>query len=173
MCSKLAFAFLAFFLGSIKLSLAADCTDSITKDNPAPFAELVKCVAALENSVGKITPLPTDTIAFFFLDKCPDNWTDEPRLAGRYAVGLMSGGELGKEVGTKLDPSEDRAAGAHVHKHNTVVMADRYPPAGANVQFRNPGGGLQPQGGWVTDAGTDLKPGTNAPYVLLRACRKI
>ena len=122
-------------------AMASDCASAIKNDTKEPFKKLLACVVELELAQKAVVAIPKDTISFFMLEKCPDTWTDEPRLAGRYPVGLTVGGILGSEIGTKLDANEDRAAGAHTHGHNTVVMADRYPPPGANVQFRNPGGG--------------------------------
>ena len=66
-----------------------------------------------------MTPIPQGTVAFFALERCPAEagWAEFEPLRGRYAVGLPSGGELGKPVGEALANLENRPAGAHLHQY--------------------------------------------------------
>ncbi|MGO7869887.1 hypothetical protein AB9E15_11595 [Rhizobium leguminosarum] len=118
--------------------------------------------------------LPSGLIAFFNTATCPGNWARADEVRGRYVVGSDPNhlGDIGKAVGIALEPLENRPAGAHSHNStNTVPVA-----GGGRDQMM--GGG---KGGFLdpkveSDLGLDqsktpLKSGTNAPYIVLTACK--
>ena len=59
--------------------------------------------------------VPSGSVMFFNLNTCPAGWSLFADAAGRYLVGLNTGGTLGLRVGTALLDQEDRATGRHAH----------------------------------------------------------
>lgn len=118
--------------------------------------------------------VPPGMIAFFAGATCPGHWARADELRGRYVVGGDPNHleDIGKAVGTALESSEDRPTGAHTHvTTNTQPVAnagrDRM-MGGGNGGFIDPG--FKSDGG-ADLAGKPLKAGTNAPYIILTACR--
>lgn len=112
-----------------------------------------------------------DTVGFF-LSECPSGWRSFEQAAGRYLV--VTGSEqlslVGTQVGLALEGAEDRPAGAHTHGY--VVDEHQNRQGTVQMEFRSPGGGHMPTVQRQTDGGTELKPGTNAPYIFVNACLK-
>jgi len=129
--------------------------------------ELAARVDALEKD-----KLPQGTLVFFLLPQCPPGWDEYTQGQGRYFVAVPAGGELGKLVGQPLANGENRPTGDHTHSI-TVVGS----PSKARVQAGGAGGNFATDPGPPTTLRTQgvdggVPPGTNAPYVQVRACVK-
>lgn len=60
--------------------------------------------------------VPNGNVAItFFVEACPDGWSEYTGLRGRYPVGNPSGGDILGTVGTAMSDKEDRAVGQHTH----------------------------------------------------------
>jgi len=60
--------------------------------------------------------VPSNLIAFFNRERCPDGWEEISSLAGRYVVGANAdGATIGKTVGQALLPQENRWVSKHNH----------------------------------------------------------
>jgi hypothetical protein len=115
--------------------------------------------------------VPRDMVAFFNTDACPAGWAAvSGDWNGRYVVIGNEG--RGRLVGEALSPGENRVTGDHGHAGDAIRVRTNVDNASADDDH-----------GWnvvadVTDsatprnAGETVKPGTNAPYVKLRACAK-
>jgi hypothetical protein len=113
-------------------------------------------------------------VAFFNTDACPRGWSDVPSAwQGRYAV--MTGDGQGQMVGQALAPGENRVTGDHGHSVGSAITAPR--------ESRDNNSALWGDNGYVErplnagsavprNAGETVRPGTNAPYVRLRACER-
>jgi hypothetical protein len=171
--------------------------------------------------------VPKGAISFFGGKKCPDGYKPYDAAAGRYIVGVPSGGAAKTTVGTALSDGENRAVGQHTHVVDdpghlhavtdpghlhgvtdpghvhvaqaqaapitgtasfpgvTRFHADQFDASGAlgtmQVNSATTGISIQPSvtGVSVNPAQTGISleaagstPGTNAPYIQLRACKK-
>ncbi|MBY5991211.1 hypothetical protein [Ferrimonas balearica] len=132
--------------------------------------EIRSQINSLSNSGSLV---PKGVIAFFSGEPpCPAGWTEYTELRGRYAVGLVAGGNLGAVVGSALNDRENRPTGNHTHDILNVFQRtpaqyhsgggsafDDYPKTLTTTNPNNP-------------ASMSFKDGTNAPYVQLTACIK-
>lgn len=119
---------------------------------------------------------PQGMVSFFQKAKCPLGWSDvSAAWQGRYVV--IAGNSFGEMVGTPLSPGENRVTGDHDHSGSIAFMGGNCPvqPTGKCANWADSGIGRVP----VTigraralNPGETIKPGTNAPYVTLRACVK-
>lgn len=118
--------------------------------------------------------IPSGMVAFFATAECPTGWLRADELRGRYIVGLDPNrrSDVGKVVGSELGHMENRPAGQHRHTHrNTMPVA-----GGGRDQMMGGGRGgfndpVENTGTGDAAQGEPLKPGTNAPYILLSACK--
>jgi hypothetical protein len=107
-------------------------------------------------------------------------WSEFAAARGRYIVGVPDNGTLKGTSGTPLSDQESRPVGQHTHDgqfnhtHPLTVVSG----AGATFgvlfgtgasAFVQTGG---TSGGVLTIDNAGSVPGTNAPYIQLRACRK-
>lgn len=124
--------------------------------------------------VGGCTHVPRDMVAFFNTDACPKGWAAVPQdWQGRYVV---VGENRGQMVGQALDAGENRVTGDHAHNVGQAFA----PPNNCRVdnscaEYKDYGFGSRPLnvGSAVArNSGETVKPGTNAPYVALKACAK-
>lgn len=121
-----------------------------------------------------VSSVPESMIAYFSVNDCPDGWSRADELRGRYVVGSdpTHPEALNKTVGSALDALENRPAGRHIHTAiNTVPQAN-----GGRDRMMGGGGGGFSDPRQDTSDGSDskvmpLKDGTNAPYIVLTACR--
>ncbi|MDI3560221.1 hypothetical protein [Bradyrhizobium sp. Arg816] len=121
-----------------------------------------------------VNSIPQNMIAYFIAAECPEGWNRADELRGRYVVGVDPShlDTLGKTVGAALDNLENRPAGRHSHTAvNTVPQAN-----GGRDRMMGGGGGGFADPKMETSDGSDSKPtplkdGTNAPYIVLTACR--
>ncbi|SFV01033.1 hypothetical protein SAMN05192541_109289 [Bradyrhizobium arachidis] len=121
-----------------------------------------------------VNSIPQNMIAYFTRSDCPEGWSRADELRGRYVVGIDPShlDTLGKTVGSALDSMENRPAGRHSHTAvNTVPQA-----GGGRDRMMGGGGGGFADPRMDTSDGSDSKPsplkdGTNAPYIVLTACR--
>ncbi len=130
---------------------------------------------------GKDATAPQGAVMFFDRSDCPDGWSQFTEARGRYLVGLQQGGTLKGTSGTPLTDQEDRPVGQHTHNGTfnhthplTVITTTTGTTFGVQWTF---GGSAFVQtggtsGGVLQIANAGTVPGTNAPYVQLRACRK-
>lgn len=112
------------------------------------------------------------TIAFFESQDCPVGWSRAAQLSGKYIVATYEENkdDVGISVGTRLSSKENRPTGNHVHGLTTLDYhrAD-YAGGGGGVDFSS--------SEKITTLPKPIKnmsfvDGTNAPYILLSACRK-
>ena len=59
----------------------------------------------------------------FFVEACPDGWSEYTALRGRYTVGTPSGGDITSAVGTALSNDEDRQTGQHTHTFSGSALS--------------------------------------------------
>lgn len=125
--------------------------------------------------VAGCTHIPRETVSFFNLDSCPRGWADvNESWRGRYVV--MATGSTGHIVGEALSPGENRVTGDHGHAGTAIAItgpredatADRDGGGGVGWSYRE----VSPDSAERRSAGETVRPGTNAPYVMLRACTK-
>lgn len=122
------------------------------------------------------SPLPAGMVAFFDGPNCPAGWSDAARAwRGRYLV--VAADRAGAMVGTALAPSENRPTGEHTHTGAISFYGGSCPtqPTGNCVRWAEAGAGRGPRptgGAQPMNDGETIVPGTNAPYVELRACVK-
>jgi hypothetical protein len=142
-------------------SLVADIVRDLS-DQPG-FQERVASVA-----------FPVNMIAFFSSPVCPDGWTRADEMRGRYAVGVDPNNReyVGTRVGIELAHLENRPAGDHGHAYvNTVPVHN----GGRDTLMGGGRSGFNDLTRTTTTStdqdGQALVEGTNAPYVLLTACR--
>lgn len=132
-------------------------------------------VASLEQRVVEVA-VPTGAIAYFGNSECPVGWSRALELNGRYAVAVADNTKnyVGTTVGAPLEGPEDRPAGAHTHRFDDTVSRAGYDgPMDRFLLESYSRMGLQYISiGDRTDNGDGLRSGTNAPYVMLSACRK-
>jgi hypothetical protein len=115
---------------------------------------------------------PAGMVAFFQRGSCPSGWTDvSASWHGRYVV--IAENSFGTLVGTPLSAGENRPTGDHGH-----VTPEAFYGGNCNSDMCGTwGGGFRrgPLNVTTTTAkhpGETIRPGTNAPYVTLRACVK-
>jgi len=73
-------------------------------------------VTMIPISVDPSRLVPNGNVAItFFVEACPDGWSEYTALRGRYPVGNPSGGDILGTVGTAMSNEEDRAVGQHNH----------------------------------------------------------
>lgn len=146
-------------------------------------ADIQESTLDLSNTIGNAV--------VFFQGACPAGWTEFTEAQGRYLVGLPSGGALSATVGTALTNSENRAVGGHDHpiedlghSHSYAAnwgwndTADQFPPAPRRplFDFKPADSVPRPDVASHSSAVTGIQvlstgiPGTNAPYIQLRAC---
>lgn len=116
---------------------------------------------------GTDAALPFGTVAWFSRPSCPSGWTVAGEVVGRYVVGVRENGPVGATVGQPLAEGENRPTGWHQHNYQDGVVRGDPPEiaAGSGAKRRDV---TRTTGGPVGDP----PQGTNAPYVLLLACRK-
>lgn len=117
--------------------------------------------------------IPPGMIAFFSGPRCPPKWDRADELRGRYIVGADPNHpeDVGKPIGIALESGENRPAGKHTHGY---VHTGPHANGGRDRMMGGGNGGFddpvnQTDGG--ADATGPLKDGTNAPYLILIACR--
>ena len=131
--------------------------------------------------------IPSGAVMFFDMATCPAGWTSMAPAAGRYVVGLPSGGTLGAQVGTALSNAENRPTGAHGHAVSDPGHTHTYPLSipgktspvalhfgtwAANDQNWWPQRDISRETTGVTVQDYPGVPGTNAPYIQLLVCKK-
>ena len=125
--------------------------------------------------------IPSGAVMFFDLSSCPSGWTELVNAQGRYLVGLPGGGTLNGEVGQVLTNLENRAVGQHGHNITDPAHSHTYSGiwGGSSMPYNQTGGaGYASQtqtagaGTGITVQNTGAVPGTNAPYIQLRVCKK-
>lgn len=135
--------------------------------------------------VGGCAHTPRDMVAFFNSDVCPNGWSDvSADWQGRYVV--IGRDDRGQTVGEALAAAENRATGGHGHTVTPGSRSVLVPRANCNVDnscrrtgyydsgdafFENENAQLS-VGAATPRPGETVRPGTNAPYVTLRACAK-
>jgi len=68
--------------------------------------------------------IPIGNVAItFFVEACPDGWSEYTGLRGRYPVGVPSGGTILGTVGTAMSNSEARAVGQHTHTFSGAALS--------------------------------------------------
>ena len=142
------------------LSLAG-CTGAATDD-----------ATASDNSI--TDSVPRGMIAFFNTDACPKQWTDvSAEWNGRYVVMGVDG--RGRTVGEALAPGENRVTGDHGHNVGETINAPRAEGDNRSALWGDDGyqeRTLRAGPALPRNEGETVRPGTNAPYVTLRACAK-
>jgi hypothetical protein len=149
------------------------------------LAEMRRLVARAEAAAAEA--VPRGTVAFFNLARCPrPGWEPMPEARGRYVVGVMEGGGVGRTVGEALTEQENRATGAHTHtltpdvRNIPIYDASRqgtgFAEGRGSGYVQTPFGTTRPipvpaEGAHPGQAGRDV-PGTNAPYIQLLVCRR-
>ena len=142
-------------------------------------------VAALKAALEQVDTTPAGAVMFFNLSSCPGGWSELASAQGRYLVGLTTGGELAKEVGTALADQEDRPVGRHGHgvndpghSHSIQFQRDmaQFSSAG-NRYLDEPSSPLTTLGTSSAQTGISVQSagavaGTNAPYLQLLVCVK-
>ena len=110
------------------------------------------------------------TISYFDTPDCPEHWSRATELSGRYVVATWEGErhQVGAIVGTPLGSMENRSAGQHTH-HTKDVLPDC---RSQNTRLLGGGSCGFSERQVLSNVGNDLKEDTNAPYVLLSACKK-
>ena len=129
-------------------------------------AELVDQMKYLEQYTVK-----KGTISYFDSADCPEGWNRADKLSGRYVVATLESHryDVGKQVGSPLESEENRATGQHSHQTKNTEPACQPP----NHNQLMGGGGCGFRHKWPhSKPDTGLKEGTNAPYILLTACKK-
>ena len=125
--------------------------------------------------------VPSGFVGFFDLASCPSGWTDLVNAQGRYLVGLPGGGTLNGEVGQVLTNLENRAVGQHGHNITDPAHSHTYSGiwGGSSMPYNQQGGAGYAANTNTAGAGTGINvqntgavPGTNAPYIQLRVCKK-
>lgn len=125
--------------------------------------------------VGGCAQTPRDMVGLFNADTCPMGWAEVPAdWQGRYVV--MVGEGRGQMVGMALTPGENRVTGDHGHNVGQAFA----PPNNCKInnscaEYKDYGFGVRPLNAGsaiARNSGETVKPGTNAPYVALRACSK-
>jgi hypothetical protein len=134
-----------------------------------------------EGKAGQDATAPAGAVMFFDLPSCPAGWSEFAQARGRYVVGVTAGGTLRGTSGTALSDQEARPVGEHGHSgtFNHVHSLNVVTGTGGifGVQFGTGGSSAFVQTAdpvpstFFTDTAGSV-PGTNAPYVQLRACRK-
>lgn len=133
---------------------------------------------------GQDATAPAGAVMFFDRSSCPSGWSEFTEARGRYVVGVTDDGTLRGTSGTALSDLESRPVGQHTHtgefNHThplTVITTPPGPTGNAfGVQWTFGGSAFVQTGGTsggvlqIHEAGA--VPGTNAPYIQLRACRK-
>lgn len=115
-------------------------------------------------------------VAFFGSNACPNGWADVSKAwQGRYVV--ISSQSYGTQVGTALSSGENRPTGDHVHGAPVSFYGGNCPtnPTGNCVRWADAGAGRAPRDAGpakAINADETIVPGTNAPYVTLKACVK-
>lgn len=141
--------------------------------------------ASAPQPVQGIPIVPDGMVAFFERDSCPTAWgwkEVQDEWVGRYVV--IEKASWGTTRGTALEPGENRPAGDHRHVVPSSFYGGNCPtdPKGKCIRSaasgfgraaRNSGNAqvLNPQEADPKKKEM-IKPGTNAPYVTLRACVK-
>ncbi len=189
------YAGLTLFLNCTKdENRAMDVTVVTSVGDAGPFrlaslgdelAEMRRLVARAEAAAAEA--VPRGTVAFFNLASCPrPGWEPMPEARGRYVVGVMEGGGVGRTVGEALTEQENRATGAHTHtltpdvRNIPIYDASRqgtgFAEGRGSGYVQTPFGTTRPipvpaEGAHPGQAGRDV-PGTNAPYIQLLVCRR-
>jgi hypothetical protein len=179
--------------GTATVNSAATATKTITACSVKKGAKKgqLRVSSKCKKSETKLTwnSASADAGLVAFFDKaCPSGWAPYGAAAGRTLVGTPAGGTVGAAVGTALTNQENRAVGQHTHAvvdpgHTHTVKAGNTVNAGnvPFVRFQSNGseettsaGSLTTNAGTtgITIANAGTVAGTNAPYVLLLACRK-
>ena len=112
------------------------------------------------------------TISYFASEDCPDHWTRALELTGRYVVAVSQAQKehVGSGVGIPLTHGENRSAGRHTHSTKVRKLdcsresPDPFKPGG-DCSYHD-------DDAIESNHGNNLEAGTNAPYILLTACRK-
>ncbi len=121
--------------------------------------------------VGGCAHMPRDMVAYFDADACPKGWGGVTGdWNGRYVV--ISNEGRGQLVGEALSPGENRVTGDHGHAGSAVEIRSNIDNRSADDDsgvspFAVTLGSATPRNATET-----VRPGTNAPYVTLRACTK-
>ena len=115
-------------------------------------------------------------VSFFASNSCPNGWSDvSSAWKGRYVV--IASQSYGTQVGTALSQGENRPTGDHGHGAPVSFYGGSCPtnPTGNCVRWAEAGAGRAPRdvgGARALNQGETIVPGTNAPYVTLKACAK-
>jgi hypothetical protein len=134
-----------------------------------------------EGKPGQDATAPAGAVMFFDLASCPAGWSEFTQARGRYVVGLTPGGTLRGTSGTPLSDQEARPVGQHNHSGDFSHVHAINAVSGGGVAASGVLFGTGNSASVFTAVPTDTSfvtenagsvPGTNAPYVQLRACRK-
>jgi len=160
---KQRFELFAFFLLSVLMvypARAETCADvEITR----------QAISCIESKMASGASIPSNMVVFFRAGVCPPGWEPDDQVRGRYVVAVNAPGEVGAIVGEALADKENRATGQHSHP-----FVDRYNKHAASDGYLSGGGSSGSHPFDKTTGGVPgAKPGTNAPYVQLLACKKL
>lgn len=120
-------------------------------------------LAVIERSL-----VPSGAVIFIEDRNCPPGWRADPKLKGRYVVGLQDGGTVGESVGQALSDKENRATGKHTHRV-TYNRGRVNRTKGGNADHKATDDELPHA---VTTEAAGTVDGTNAPYVQYLGCMK-
>lgn len=144
---------------------AAEATEAIEQKS----AEAEKSIAELRSA---LSPYSARSLVVSVLsDTCPEHWVPFEPARGRYLVGALSSGEVGKLVGESLKDGENRSVGAHSHAYKYMTAGGDSPSKNNALAFAGgPHGALRKYPIEQTESSGDVQ-GTNAPYVTVLFCQ--
>ena len=125
--------------------------------------------------LGACAHVPRDMVGYFNTDVCPKGWANVgENWNGRYVVMGREG--RGQTVGEALRPGENRVTGDHGHSVGIATTPPRGSADNNSALWGDNGFIPRPlEAGSATprNSGETVRPGTNAPYVTLKACTKL
>lgn len=121
--------------------------------------------------VGGCAHVPRDMVGFFNTEGCPQGWAAVTGdWNGRYVV--MGNEGRGQLVGEALSPGENRVTGDHGHAGRLIDRQGRREDASADDDNGWSYADVNVGAATPRNQGETVRPGTNAPYVTLRACTR-
>lgn len=120
---------------------------------------------------GGCATIPSDMVGYFNSSACPKGWAEVSEAwRGRYVVISTEGS--GQTVGEALSPGENRVTGDHGHAGRLIDRQGRREDASADDDNGWSYADATVGAATPRKSGETVRPGTNAPYVMLRACTK-
>ena len=132
-------------------------------------AQIDDLIDKIADSGGNASSMPSGSLLILARTEtgCPAGWKEFEEAFGRYLVGAAERKDVGKDVGIRLDPLEDRATGKHSHSYVD------YAPIGNGKKIRGGVGGYDRKKLAEDTGEAGDKDDTNAPYRTVFYCEKI